>query len=340
MELTVPSSLGLRDLFEFTRKLDELPPEGSVTLDFGRMGHAGPFALLFISTKINQLRHAKPGLKIHPRHYSQHSYFAHMGFFRACGIEFGKEPGAAAGSERYVSITRNGVNTLRQESRESGRPIGELVEEEARTLAQILSQTRTGPVFDTLTFALREIMRNTFEHSRAPGVEYCAQYWPSIDRVEIAVLDRGIGIYKSLLRNETLKISSEKHALNMALLPGISCNVPLQGEVTITGNVWQNSGFGLFMTQRMCRLGGEFLIGSGEFARVLKGDYSRYVNFGFGGTAVRLVLKPSSIGNLNAALSQFEREAKSIARENNIRIPDASTASRRVRLDFSDLPSE
>ncbi len=337
MELIVPSSLGLRDLFEFTRKLDDLPEEGNLTIDFGQMGHAGPFALLFISTKINQLRHARPELKIHPRHYSQHSYFAHMGFFKACGIDFGKEPGATSGSDRYISVTRTGVSTIRRESEETRRPIGELVEEDARTLAQILSQTRNGPVFDTLSFALREIMRNTVEHSKAPGIEYCAQYWPSVDRVEIAVLDRGIGIHKSLLRNETLQISSEKHALNMALLPGISCNVPLQGPVTTTGNVWQNSGFGLFMTQRMCRMGGEFLIGSGQFARVLKGEYSRYINFGFGGTAVRMVLQPSSIGNLNAALGQFEKEAKSIARENGIRIPDASTASRRVRLDFRDL---
>lgn len=261
-----------------------------------------------------------------------------MGFFKACGVEFGKDPGAAAGSDRYLPITRYGVNTIRQESRETGRPIGELVEEEARTLAEILSQSKSGAVFDTLLFALREIMRNVVEHSKAPGIEYCAQYWPGNDRVEIAVIDRGIGLYKSLIRNESLKISSEKHALNMALLPGISCNVSLTGPHTITGSIWQNSGFGLFMTQRLCRFGGEFFIGSGDIARFLKGDWSRYLNFGFGGTAVMMVVKPSSIGNLNAALAQFELDAKHIARENNIRIPDASTASRRVRLDFRDLP--
>lgn len=194
-------------------------------------------------------------------------------------------------------------------------------------------------MYKVLVFALREIIRNTVEHSRAPGVEFCAQYWKDVDRVEIAVVDRGIGIHKSLKSNPTLPISDERHAINMALLPGISRNVRQDEAEKGVKGIWENSGFGLFMTQRMCRFGGDFFLASGQSGKFLQNEKARWFDFGFEGTAVRLVLRPSSLGSLAHALKSFEEEAKRIAKANGIKIPNASTASRMVNLDFYDISS-
>jgi len=48
-------------------------------------------------------------------------------------------------------------------------------------------------------------------------------------------------------------------------------------------------------------------------------------------------LRPSTLGNISDALKNFEIDAKRIAKANNIKIPNASTASRMVRLDFRNL---
>jgi hypothetical protein len=212
-----------------------------------------------------------------------------------------------------------------------------MVDEQARSLAEVLTRSKSGTIYETLSFALREIIRNTVEHSRSPAVEWCAQYWPLQDRVEIAVVDGGIGIFESLKKNTSLGIKDERHAINMALLPGISCNVRLDVKQKFT-SAWQNSGFGLFMTQMMCRSGGDFFVGSGASGRYLgQNSYTKWVDYGFPGTAVRLVIQPSRLGDLKKAFASFEMEGKRIAEANNIKIPDASSASRMVRLDFKDL---
>ncbi len=342
MEIKIPARLRLKEVLETARSIRDVPDGAAVQIDFEDMREPGPFALLMISSAISRRRHAAaPSAPVNfsPRNYSFHSYCANMGFFRACGFDFGREPGAAHGSDKYLPVTLQGIADIRRESHDTGRPLGELVEEEARSLAEILCQTSSGDLYTSMTFAFREIIRNTVEHSRAPAVEYCAQYWASKEKVEIAVIDRGIGLYKSLVSNPTLKITDEKHAINMAMLPGISRNVR-QDSVEKVTNVWQNSGFGLFMTQRMCRFGGDFFLASGASGKYLQNEKTRWFEFGFPGTAVRLVMRPHDLGNISVALKKFELDARRVAKENNIRIPNASTASMMVNLDFYDIGSD
>lgn len=339
--VTIPNTPRLKEILETSRIIRDLPENEVVHVDFSQMDIMGPFALLMISNAISRTRNEKPSIKFLPINYANHSYCAKMGFFRACGFQFGKVQTANSGTENSIPLIKEGTGPLHQEYRDTGRPLGELVEEEALSLAEIICRSKKGDLHDALVFALREIMRNTFEHSKSPSIEYSAQYWAESDRVEIAVIDRGIGLHKSLLSNPSLNITSERHAINMAMLPGISRNVS-QSEALKDAepkNIWQNSGFGLFMTQWMCRSGGDFFLASGDSGRFLRNDHneSRWVDFGFSGTAVRMVLRPSSLGNIGLALKKFEADAKRIGRELNIKIPNASTASRMVRLDFSNL---
>jgi len=336
MEIQIPQRLRLIEVLQTARAIRDLPNEGDAYIDFGQMGIAGPFGLLMLSNAISRKRNESPNLRLHPRNYARHTYFAHMGFFRASGFDYGREPGAAQGNENYIPVTKQGITAIHSESKDTGRPLGELVEEEARSLAEVLCRTRNGDLYNAMTYAIREIIRNTVEHSKSPGVEFCAQYWAAKDKVEIAVIDRGIGLFKSLSTNPTLKIDSEQHAINAAMLPGISRNVRQDRPEPVT-SVWQNSGFGLFMTQRMCRFGGDFFLASGAFGKYLQNEKTKWFDFGFSGTAVRLVMRPSSIGNISLALKRFEDEGLRIAKANNIKTPNASTASKMINLDFYNI---
>ena len=99
-------------------------------------------------------------------------------------------------------------------------------------------------------------------------------------RIEVAILDEGIGIRRSLARRFALQ--SDEHALTTALQEGAS-GARVLGEDDPLGFGPQlgvdvdaeearetrcNSGYGLFVVSEMCRADGEFLIASG--ARCLR----------------------------------------------------------------------
>lgn len=70
----------------------------------------------------------------------------------------------------------------------------------------------------------REIIRNTFEHRKCDSIAICGQYWPKKKMVEITFIDRGIGLYNSLISNLNYRnmIINDEDSINFALLPGIT----------------------------------------------------------------------------------------------------------------------
>ena len=79
--------------------------------------------------------------------------------------------------------------------------------------------------------------------------------------MEVAILDVGLGVRHGLRNNPDLNITSDRDALHLALLPGISGKM-YRGVKRRSNDAWQNSGFGLYMTSRICRAGGSFFIAS------------------------------------------------------------------------------
>src|SRR3712207_4279572 len=109
-------------------------------------------------------------------------------------------------------------------------------------------------MFDVLSYSIREIFRNVFEHSGAESLHFCAQYWPTSNRVEFSVADFGIGIRKALALNPNFRFATDKQAIEWSLLPSVSGRTHLPR----VSSVWYNSGYGLYMTSRFARNGGNF----------------------------------------------------------------------------------
>lgn len=323
--IPVPPSRGLKSTLQWVDELYRLPESDHYTFDFGQMNWIEPFPLLFLSANLRKFRRSKQKARFTATNYQTNSYAAHMGFFEAFNLHFGNRPGEAQGSDAYLPITSKSIEELNKKAWRMNLHVGEVLEGDTEKLAQLLSQEKKSHLVETLAYTLREIMRNAVEHSESAEFEYCGQYWPTQDKVEVAILDCGIGVQKSLSANPDLKISSEDHALRLALLPGVSGKTNRGSDEY---DHWANSGYGLYLTSKLCAVGGSFFICSGKRGLLRTGDgKEKYYDCSFQGTALRMVLHTSSISDLKGCLRQLRKEGEEVARLMSGAHPKASGAS-------------
>ena len=257
------------------------------------MTNFDPFAMLVSGSIIRKYRENYPDTRFLIDGFSDKTYAGTMGYFKYISpkIKFGKLPGEAIGNRNYIPITEINNNELMAESAKLGeyRLMGEVIEVESARLAKIISRDCV-ELHKLLTYLLRELIRNTPEHSETNSVWVCGQHWPTYQIAEIAVLDEGIGVYNSIIKNKHHRkyISNNQEALKWAIKPGISqALIPSMKQKS--SDPWSNSGYGLYMTSQITgSLAGEFCIASNDnFLRIdvddlLEGSTS------IRGTAIRL----------------------------------------------------
>lgn len=335
-KLKIPQNLSLKNAINFCNRLWKLEEDENFEFDFGRLGRVEPFTMAYVANELKRFATTYSG-RCRAINYENHSYAAHMGFYKAFGLKHGKNPGEATGSSTYIPLTILRVEDIKKEAALRGEHIGDVLEEKSKQIAQMLIQQQKGDLVDTLTFSIREIMRNVVEHSSSEIIEYCAQYWPTKNLVEVAVLDTGIGIRKGIERNPYLKIETERDALHLSLLPGISGKM-YKGIKERKHDEWQNSGFGLYMTNRICRNGGSFFIVSNDSSVLLSSDGKEDIECNYKGTALRLQIDTNSITKYRDMLSRFRQEgyetAKRFSGDDAIK---PSIASTMLKRDFQEV---
>lgn len=236
---------------------------------------------------------------------------SHMGFFNMCGFDHGKEIGEARGNSNYLPITEICRESLYEKDLDRYEELPDLIQRHVDRIAEVIARdpVENRNLFDVLSYSIREIFRNVFEHSEASSLFFCAQYWPRSNKVEFSVVDFGIGIRQGLGTNPNFRFKTDKEAVEYCLLPGVSGKTHLP---RISPN-WFNSGYGLYMTHRLARNGGNFVIASGEsaeyFSRKTKCNYST----SFPGTAIRVNLSVDEIGSVQDRLQEFREQGKTIA---------------------------
>ncbi|MFZ1804077.1 MAG: ATP-binding protein [Nitrospira sp.] len=327
--IVIPKWWNLDGLLKWGSTLFCSPHADRYYIDFKDMGWMEPFPLLFLSSSILRFKAMRPESEFLHKNFQQHTYAAHMGLFKSLNIDFGNKPGEAKGSDNYLPINILSIRDLQKKAINETIHIGQLLENHAKQLARLLTQEDNSNLADTLTYTLREIMRNAVEHSNSDSFLYCGQYWPTKNVVQIAILDSGIGVRESLSRNPKIRITSDEHALRLSTLPGIS-GKPCSSAIEEYDG-WENSGYGLYLTKRLCTTGGSFFICSGN-----KGLYSKpnknetYLDANFQGTALRLSLDKNSTSSLKTALRQFRIDGEEIAKKFDADSPKASASSRGI----------
>lgn len=334
-----PTNCSEDAIFLFCSEVGECAGTRSILIDFSRMGRIEPFAMVYVAKYIREFHRLNPETIVSCRGHQSKDYAANMAFFRAFGLRHGREPNCVDGNSRFVPYTILRTQTIVDEAKKDWEVEQEIIERRAERLSKILAQEESGNLVDALTFSIREIMRNVFEHSKSRSTEYCAQFWPTYSKVEIAIADGGVGLRSTLELNPYIQVDSDSDAIQQALMPAISSK-NFKGVRIDRNNPWHNSGFGLYMSSRICRLGGSFLICSGDHGIMLNEQGKRHIDLGhrITGTAVRMVLNTNKLTALSDMLEIFRTEGREIAREmKGAGMYGASTASQMLSRDFSKI---
>ncbi len=307
VEIHVPAELKVGSAIAF---LDELTLsslfEEKVIIKCGDLNYVEPYAMILVANGIRKVVRDNPQIKFQMRG-PYLPYASYMGFFHFCGQRKFEAP-RKPGNPRHSPITKLNVSEFQQRAADHRSHVIDEVQEKAELLASVLARSKNEELYESLAFAILEILRNVFEHSESDALYYCAQYWPSKDKVEIGILDCGMGLRMSLNQNPDLDIASDVDAIYSAMTPGVT-------KSKYTGrpkSKWANAGYGLYMTSRICEEGGSFLIMSGEQGLYKNRTKKQLFKCELSGTGVRLILRPSRILNIQRQLRQFKLEADEI----------------------------
>lgn len=332
--VSIPQLRSAESISRFAGELHSLPDVEEYVVDFGPVRFMSPFAMLLLATHLRQFREARNTARCEAKNFADHTYAAHMGLFKAFGLDHGNAPGQAGGSSTYLPITSIDGKQITEEAQSRGVNPGQVVEERADGLARILTRYQSGDVLETLTYSIREILRNVIEHSEAETAMVCAQYWPTKHAVEVGIADRGRGIRAGLADNDRFEYQTDREAVQVALLPGVSGNIAAGrgGD-----DHWQNSGYGLYMTSRICRHAGSFSIYSGDAGVKLGATTKVDIPSSLRGTAIQMVVDTRLITGLTTRLAQFRQEGRRAAKQmiGTVQL-EASTASQMLSKDFRD----
>ncbi|MFJ4247930.1 hypothetical protein [Pseudomonas sp. NPDC089741] len=313
MNIDLPKRFEKEYLESFFNLLDSAKdhPE-RVTINLGVLEFSTPTAMLVAGVVLRNWVAYRKALNLDTwrsevnENNQAHSYLMHLGFFDFINIQAGKKVGEATGSLTYLPIRI--IKRPEESAEEAGRDAWyESIESVARGLGGVVAGSHDdSKELRIYTYAIREIIRNVFEHSGANECLICGQRWAN-GAVEFAVVDEGIGISSSL--RGILKIENDENALIQAISPGITRTIGLSEEK----NIYDNSGFGLYVLSQVGSNFGWFALGSGQ-AKLI-GSNREFITskFSFPGTfvGIRLNKTPSEFRELlSDIVSAGEQEAK------------------------------
>lgn len=322
MEYYIPS-LETSKVLKLAKELDILEVNEMFVFK-SNMKWVRPFGMLFAAFTIKQFRAKYPEIpfKMDYRKVNDSvSYASHMGFYKTISenINIGKVPGEAIGNDFYLPITELDFDKIQMDSviNSSMTEMGDIIEKKSSELAKILSGNNK-EFHILLTYLIREMLRNIPEHAECRKAWICGQSWND-GTAEIAILDEGIGVLKSLQRNKIHNkfIKNDLDAITNAIRAGISRAFD-PSKNNSSNEMWANSGFGLYMASEICKeLNGSFCLVSGknyiyinENGSIVKGDTV------FQGTSIKMTISTSSLKNSKEIISKIaekgEIQAKAI----------------------------
>ena len=152
--------------------------------------------------------------------------------------------------------------------------------------------------------------------------------------VEVVVADEGEGVLEGLNQNPKLILTDDKDAIKFAILPGMSGRSHKYMGRRSSGHIYANSGYGLFLTQRICSNAGNFLMISNSHGVSISGDRVEHLpHVCFRGTIVRLSIDLSKVDGIADMIETYRDLAEEIIQKNKkLEKISPSAASMMLRL--------
>ena len=218
-----------------------------IHLDLTNVTFMDTAGMTLLTAYLNYMRNAsiKAGKEIRffttrPNSDDVHRYLLRMNFYENIGIDLDRDFKARDGSGNFKEVL------IIQNERESNSVSEELI--------KILeNQTKIDDVFlRILRYSVTEIAENIFHHANSPiGGVVCAQTYPDAQKVQISIIDTGMGIPHNIRTISGYEKFDDKTALEKAV------------QLRVTSTPERNSGQGLFFSSQITVLnGGAFTIHS------------------------------------------------------------------------------
>lgn len=333
VRIALPSAFNRPGALDFTRRLRESADE-EIEIVHRDTSWVEPFGMLLAVCCTDELRNR--GVDVRLTHVPEEGYARHMGLFDALDPTVPAPTSCYRSSDTYIAIDRRPRSWMQEETDRRGlSAVQDFVFEYSGTLAMLLTQDDdvNDPVNQTLQFCLSEILRNIYEHSQSEQLLLCAQYWPKLDRVDMAVADQGIGLRESLESHPYMRPKTDAEAVGYSILPGISGRAYSGMDRHLDQRVeWENSGYGLYLTKRICADAGNFVLCSGTVGIAMSRSTQSTFSCGHAGTILGLRFKPSLIKPFGSEIVRYNREGREEARKLRGAITEASAASHGSRL--------
>lgn len=260
--LTVSGHRGRLDLSTYPILLKELSPirrfvspqtrgKPQLTLDLSGVKFISPLAIGTIVALLHKLYqhhgYEGPVRYVKPAENAVCEYMDRMDAFKS----FAREQPEIGPKKRWSSKGR--FQELMFVERE------ELVDDLAGAISNIVDAGAqlSQEVKDALSYSCAEILGNAFYHaeSRVPPL-IAAQHYPALGFIEVAIIDCGIGVRRSLCKNPVniAQVDSHKDALLLSLDRGIT------GDPSP-----KHKGEGLFFSEKIVvASNGQFMLFSGD----------------------------------------------------------------------------
>ena len=318
MIIKIPKKLIPTNAIAFSRQIFLYGQEEEYIYDFGEMQHCHPFGLLLVANAIRSNIHRYPNAchtPINTQNTQGGQFAASFGFYTSMGFNIGERKEESEVGDGYIPIKL--ISRAELDSRYSNKNLlNDKIVCHAEGLADMLVHDKSKEVRSALQYCFREIIRNTFEHGKTNNIWVCGQYWPTREEAEIALLDEGIGIFKSLKSNPTITVNTDREANQLALQPGLSRTL---GQKQDQYDMWQNSGYGLYVASTLCAMsGGYFLLDSGDSCILVNSEKTIYYQGQIKGTAIGFNIKTDSVQlqRFDQTLKLIVEEGESKAKEN------------------------
>lgn len=329
--------MSVTQIIPFCLELDNIETDNKYYFDASRITNYEPFPMLLCAARIRQFCEERylsdSDYELRYTDDSNFSYGCHMGFFRAAGFPFGKEPGQARGSSSYIPLKKLSVSDWMQEAIQMGDFCDDvsIIEKESAKLARILGQNNA-ELTKLFVYLIREAVRNVSEHAGTNEFWICGQFWHNRGGkpAEIAILDEGCGIYHSLCQNRRHRefIHSNEEALYWAIKPGVSASFdPERAKRGIHPN--SNSGYGLFTISEICKLTNGYmtLLSNDNCIRILPNNISAS-DTSFHGTALGIRIYTEGIDNHKKLIEKACKQGEETARTIKNAFKEASVPSK------------
>lgn len=162
-----------------------------------------------------------------------------------------------------------------------------------------------------LNYLISEMMDNVVSHSRSPhGGFVTAQYYPGKNKVQVVIIDNGIGLKQALSKKYT--IQNEKEAILKAMEEGVTGS----NEFDIYKNIPKHAGRGLFFLSKIIQeTKGNLLIVSNNTIFRLNEDSMQELKTNFSGTIICFEIEEE---NINFTLHELMRMIMYVEDEEDI----------------------